>query len=144
MCPCILILRNALFSCIIKINLISLIFTMMLKKNLKIISTDYCNYLLCFLIIRIASSIKYISYKKNYQENLMGFNKDDGDTLIVIMAYQNFCTFDLVPIVLSHDDHCSLFLCSLIFHSFKICLIYIHLNDRLSVLPVLPSDISQL
>ena len=37
---------------------------MMLKKNLKIISTDYYNYLLCFLIIRIAPSIKYVSNKK--------------------------------------------------------------------------------
>lgn len=74
----------------------------------------------------------------------MGFNKDDGVTLIVIMAYQNLCTFDMVPIVLSHDDHFSLFLYSLIFHSFKICLMYIHLNDRWSVLPVLPSNISQL
>lgn len=74
----------------------------------------------------------------------MGFNKDDGDILIVIISYQNLCTFDLVPIVLSHDDHFSLFLYSLIFHSFKICPTYIHLNDRWSVLPVLLLNISQL
>lgn len=36
----------------------------MLKKNLKRISMDYYNYLLCFLIIRIASSIKHESNKK--------------------------------------------------------------------------------